>query len=456
MIVAVGTHGVTSPAVARGSFVDRATRPFCRPLLNVESTKARLGDEGDQWRGHPASISIVADRSSVVWGGSELRSWERVTVVGGPRLDFGRTTGMSVDDNSDNALREARASDPAGADSAAQAPRPPAPKWTPSRSPTWRLHAAGPPASTQPRERYGAHQAASRSPFQANVLLRVAQLLAVVQAALGVATGINLLRGAVALKDVSAGVNLAGASHTTVSNYAVATLVIGGLLIVAGILTGRPSMIARVVVWLWAFVAFCVSLAAFYHGGSVLGFVTVAVFAASGGAILPATAVLAVDAVIFYALTLHPPTYSAFRERGRPMLLTAPAQPLRTAPPRSAMAASAVPPASASTLPAPRPAATEFAAAPPSVPPEKPHQQQASAAEQATAPPTSPRRRMKLSRGPSLSRLGAPLPNQADERSTRVSAPAAEARDYWPPSRAAKEEPADADEPTSHDGEPSE
>lgn len=372
-----------------------------------------------------------------------------------PRLDFSRATRMVEDENNQEELQKTRTPGQPRSGSVGRPPSPPGPPTTQPRSVTWRLQPFAAPLSTRVAATSAVLPPAS-TPFQPNFLLRVTQLLAAAQGALGLVTGINLVRGAVVLNDVSAGVNLSGAPRSTASSYAISTFVIAVMLILAGFLIGRPSTIARVVVWLWAGVAFCVSLAAFLHGGSVLGFVTVAVFAASGGAILPAPAVLSIDAVMFYALAVHPATYSAFRERGAATSWNAPPIPPYRSAASRLITASAASRASADAPAPPTPATTELATAPPiAAPSDEPDQKHALVTDPSMEPHASPHRRVKLPRRRDVSKTPT-APPEADECSTRASAPTAQARDYSPPSRAANDQPADAEQPPSHDGEPSE
>lgn len=275
-----------------------------------------------------------------------------------------------------------------------------------------------------------------------------------VQGALGILAGVNLIRGAATLGDIADGVNLAGALHSTATGYGIAVVVVGTLLVLAGILIGRPSTIARVVVALWSFAAFWILLAAFFHGGSVLGFVTVVVFASSGGAILPAAAVLTVDAVISYSLSVHPSTYRAFAEHGRPSKW--PSMSLydkaRTGPPT---ARSEVSPSAARRTPAAVPERSEPVAGAP-VPSGA--SQGGPTAVQTTRLTRSPRQRR-----PKVPGLGAAWkkrtlpPDPIVERSPRVTAPVAQTRDYSPPTLVSGDngEPADAHRDLSADNESS-
>lgn len=374
---------------------------------------------------------------------------------------------MSIDDSNEPRLRRAReAAQPSVGPPAHPAPPPaPAGTGTPPRPPAWRLNAYGSPQPSQQGAGPRRQAPPPRSPpFQPNLLLRVAQLAAVAQGGMGVFTGINVIRGAVPLRDIAAGVNLSGASHSTATGYGIATIIAGGLVIVAAILMGRPSTIARVAVALWTVVAFGVSLAAFYRGGSVLGFVTVIVFAATGGAIVPAAAVLSIDAVIFYALALHPATYRAFAERGgAPVRDVSVGWSYHSSPPAPVSRQPAPMLSEARTPTAPAREGPAVSAAAPQMqlplaipaPPTTQHPQDAAAVEPPPVRLAAPRKRPKLPRLPVTKRPPASAA-PASGGPTGAPAPASQARDYSPPQRAeaVKDTPAAADGASPDEGEP--
>lgn len=125
-------------------------------------------------------------------------------------------------------------------------------------------------------------------------------------------TGSNLVQSASTLNRIDTGVTLSRTS-TIAMRYGIGILVIGALVIVGGVVVSHPSEIARWLLVLLEVVMLGATLAAYFGGGSVLGFVTVLSLGASGAALLlPIGAVVGMQAAIIYLLGLHPPTYSAF------------------------------------------------------------------------------------------------------------------------------------------------
>lgn len=150
-----------------------------------------------------------------------------------------------------------------------------------------------------------------RRPFQANPAFRLAQLVLLAQSALAIATAINLMRGTTNLAQLAPGVTLSTSAALT-DNYAKGIAVIAGALLLGAITVSLPSQTVRGLLALFETVLLGVTLAAHFGGGSVLGFVTVLTMGASGSAIIPFGGIVALQSILIYILSMHPPTYRAF------------------------------------------------------------------------------------------------------------------------------------------------
>ncbi|MGH7687135.1 MAG: hypothetical protein ACREN2_10015 [Candidatus Dormibacteria bacterium] len=151
-----------------------------------------------------------------------------------------------------------------------------------------------------------------RRSFHANLILRVGQLAALVQAGFGVFTGARIITRQLSITHLGSGVSYGNVSQSTATGYGVTVIVVATVVALAALLVTRPSTIARWLVGLYEAVALGFTLAAYAGGGSVLGGVTVIVMAAGGVAVIPVVAVMGMQAGIAYALAVHPPTYSDF------------------------------------------------------------------------------------------------------------------------------------------------
>jgi hypothetical protein len=150
-------------------------------------------------------------------------------------------------------------------------------------------------------------------PFQRNGMLVLAQLLAIVQGILGLITGVNLIRADVFFNNLSPGFPVPGAVNGIFITWGVAVLIIASLVIAAAIRAGHPSQIARWFLAIWEIIAFLTILAALTGNGLGLGFLTLLVVAAAGGAgLAPLLVVLGIQALIIYGLVMHPATNQAF------------------------------------------------------------------------------------------------------------------------------------------------
>lgn len=189
----------------------------------------------------------------------------------------------------------------------------------------WRLNASGsnlrPPTGSVYE---GAADGETASPHVSLVLL-VGQLLVLAQGAFAIATGVNLLRGAQTLGDVSKGFNPIDLSRGAVIGTAISGIVVGVFFMAAGLRVRRLSLVGRVPIALAELFLLLISAVAIAAGGPNLSVISVAVLAFAGSPILPGAAVLGVQAVVIYALLIHP-AIDVLRQR-RPA--AAPKPPLR-------------------------------------------------------------------------------------------------------------------------------
>lgn len=184
----------------------------------------------------------------------------------------------------------------------------PRPSAQPSRSPAARmLHAAPRTPGTQS----SGTVVAAHQPFRSNPALQLAQLAILAQSALGATTAVNLMRGTKTLGQLASGVTMSSSSSLA-DNYGKGVAVMAAVLILGVITVSLPSQIARALLALLEFLMLCVTLAAHFGGGSVLGFVTVLTAGASGSALIPFSGVIALQSATIYLLAIHPPTYRAF------------------------------------------------------------------------------------------------------------------------------------------------
>lgn len=139
-----------------------------------------------------------------------------------------------------------------------------------------------------------------------SLVLLVGQLLVLAQGAFAIATGVNLLRGAQTLGDVSAGFRPLQLSHGAVTSVAIAGIAVGAFFITAGLRVRRLSLLGRVPIALAELVLLLISSIAIAVGGENLSVISVAVLAFAGSPILPGAAVLGVQVVVIYALLIHP------------------------------------------------------------------------------------------------------------------------------------------------------
>ena len=222
----------------------------------------------------------------------------------------------------------------------------------------WRLTASGSDARPPARSVYeGAVAGGEKASLHVSLVLLVGQLLVLAQGAFAIATGVNLLRGAQTLGDVSTGFQPRDLSHGAVTGTAIAGIVVGALFMLAGLRLQRLSLRGRVPIALAELVLLLISSVAIAVGGENLSVISVAVLAFAGSPILPGAAVLGVQAVVIYALLIHPAT-DILRRRRQAAAVKAPLRVyLPAQPPRSQGMSGAPAPRYAGPAPGPPPAA---------------------------------------------------------------------------------------------------
>jgi hypothetical protein len=149
--------------------------------------------------------------------------------------------------------------------------------------------------------------------FQRNGMLVLAQLLAVVQGLLALVAGVDIIRLDIGFGSVFSGFPALGGVNRAIVRSGVVVLVIGALVVVAAILSGRGSQLARWLLAGWEFIAGLTILTALTGHGLSLGLVPLlAVAGASSVVFAPLSGVLTVQAFIIYGLVIHPATRQAF------------------------------------------------------------------------------------------------------------------------------------------------
>ena len=190
----------------------------------------------------------------------------------------------------------------------------------------WRLNASGSNVRPPTGSVYDGSAAGGEMVWpHLSLVLLVGQLLILAQGAFAIATAVNLLRGAQTLGDVSSGFNPIDLSHGAVTGTAISGIVVGAFFMAAGLRVRRLSLVGRVPIALAELVLLLISAVAIAVGGPNLSVISVAVLAFAGSPILPGAAVVGVQAVVIYALLIHP-GIDVVRHRRR---AAAPKPPLR-------------------------------------------------------------------------------------------------------------------------------
>jgi hypothetical protein len=170
----------------------------------------------------------------------------------------------------------------------------------------WRLNSTGAEVAPAGRSLSGDPHGGEAPPAHVSLLLLVGQLLVMAQGGFAIAIGVNLLRGAQTLDDVSAGFRQSVLSAGAVTATAVLGIVIGALVMFAGLRVRRLTLVGRVPLALAELLLLLISAVAIAAGGADLSIVSVAVLAFAGSPLLPGAALLSVEAIAIYALLIHP------------------------------------------------------------------------------------------------------------------------------------------------------
>jgi hypothetical protein len=152
-------------------------------------------------------------------------------------------------------------------------------------------------------------------PHERNAMLAVAQFLALVQGVAALAIGIYVIwQLTIGRLGSTSGVASAvsGVFFNLVFPYALATLVVAVVMIVAGVRVGGRSRVARWLLAIWEVVAFVTILAFVTNSGVWLGSLSIVVIASSGVEYVSPYVVLAVEALVIYGLAIDPATHRTF------------------------------------------------------------------------------------------------------------------------------------------------
>jgi hypothetical protein len=146
-------------------------------------------------------------------------------------------------------------------------------------------------------------------------MLAVAQIFAVLQGIGALAIGTYIFWELVAnhlASSLGGPAALNGFLFNFIFPYAVAILVVGLVMVVAGVRVGRASQIARWLLAAWEIVAFFTLLALVTGNGVWLGSLSVVALSSSGVGFVSPYLVLGVEAAVIYGLAVDPATYRAF------------------------------------------------------------------------------------------------------------------------------------------------
>jgi hypothetical protein len=268
----------------------------------------------------------------------------------------------------------------------------------------WRLN-SNVPAITPPGSGVSIDRGIAPVPLHVQLLLLIGQVLVLAQGAIAIAVGVSLLNGTETLGDASAGFKPLGLSHGTITATAMTGMIVGAVVMLAGLRVRGLSLQGRVPIALTELVLFLISAVAIAVGGENLSVISVAVLAFAVSPILPGAALLAVEAVVIYALVIHPAIDLLIRRRRAVPKRRAypPAQQVRSRAGPLVVAA----PSGTAIVPAPRPPTP--AVAPPIVPKRR-------TPETPTTPETAPRPAVKATplsappEPPALSTMPPPAP----------------------------------------------
>lgn len=152
-------------------------------------------------------------------------------------------------------------------------------------------------------------------------MLVVAQLLGVAQGVAAVMIGIYLIWELATnhfASALGAPAAINGLFFSSVFPYAIASLLAGVVLIIAGLRAGYPSPFSRWLVATWDVILVLTILAALTHTALNLGSLSVVAMASSGVEWVSPYVVLTAAALVIYGLILDPATYRAFARQSPP------------------------------------------------------------------------------------------------------------------------------------------
>ncbi|MBV8529361.1 MAG: hypothetical protein JOZ75_13705 [Candidatus Dormibacteraeota bacterium] len=160
----------------------------------------------------------------------------------------------------------------------------------------------------------GAYFPVMRYPFERNLVITIAQLLAVAQGVLGLINGFNTLQQSVRATAAfgQIGVPSLGGGLVVIS---LVIIVLSALIIVTAIRATHPSNAARWLLISWEVIALGVI------GGLLISFtffwsaapIALVILAATGVGLVHPYIVLTMAALIVFGLAVYPPTWDAYR-----------------------------------------------------------------------------------------------------------------------------------------------
>ena len=159
----------------------------------------------------------------------------------------------------------------------------------------------------------GAYVPTQRRAFDRNLVITIAQLLAVTQGILGLINGINALRLTIGVSRLFGGLGVPSLAGGFVAD-AVGLIALSVVVIALAVLATRPSNVARYLLVAWEVIAFAITATVivqfpFFFGAPDLVVVTLL---ATGVGFVHPYIVLAMSAVIIFGFAVYPPTWEAY------------------------------------------------------------------------------------------------------------------------------------------------
>lgn len=179
--------------------------------------------------------------------------------------------------------------------------------------PQMRTHGVPPPGMAP-----GAYIPVGRYPFERNLVLTIAQLLAVAQGILGLINGVTQLPDAIKFSNAigQLGTALGRPDLATRTVVDVVAVIVISLLVIAGAAVAtRPSNIARWLLVAWELVVVVSAILMLTQFSLILNFPDIALVALAAGGVgfLHPLIILTMAAIIIFGFTLYPPTWDAYR-----------------------------------------------------------------------------------------------------------------------------------------------